>query len=103
MAVDWYQVADVAIRGTGGVLFVTFAYLLLCWLKKHAGEVFGAGRGCATGHNAAGGAPKERTTTRPADRTEYRGHAVKAAQHVISEACDRGVVRPEHVLFYDFV
>jgi hypothetical protein len=103
MALDWYQAADMAIRGAGGLLFISFAYLLVTSLRKCASEALGAGRGYATGDNAARGAPNEETTIKAADGSAHLGHAVKAAQHVISEACDRGIVRPEHVLFYDFV
>jgi len=45
MPVDWYQVADMAVRGVGGVLFITFAYLLFSALKNCASEMFSAVRG----------------------------------------------------------
>ena len=103
MPVDWYQVADMAVRGVGGVLFITFAYLLFRALKKCASEMFGAVRGHATGNGTGSGDPNETTTTKAADHTAYQGRAVKAAQQIIAEACDRSIVRPEHAQFYDFV
>ena len=103
MPVDWYQVADMAVRGVGGVLFITFAYLLFRALKKCASEMFGAVRGHATGNGTGSGDPNETTTTKAADHTAYQGRAVKAAQQIVAEACDRSIVRPEHAQFYDFV
>src|SRR6516165_5964246 len=103
MPIDWYQVADMAVRGVGGVLFITFAYLLFKTLKKCASEMFGAVRGHATGKGTGSGDPNETTTTKAADHTAYQGRAVKAAQQIIAEACDRSIVRPEHAQFYDFV
>src|SRR6516162_8460794 len=103
MPVDWYQVADMAVRGVGGVLFITFAYLLFSSFKKCASEMFGAVRGHATGNGTGSGDPTETTTTKAADHTAYQGHAVKAALQIIAEACDRRIVRPEHAQFYEFV
>src|SRR5215471_1354614 len=103
MPVDWYQVADMAVRGVGGVLFITFAYLLFRALKKCASDMFGAVRGHATGNGTGSGDPNETTTAKAADHTAYQGHAVKAAQQIIADACDRRIVRPEHTQFYDFV
>ena len=103
MPVDWYQVADMAVRGVGGVLFITFAYLLFRALKKCASEMFGAVRGHATGNGTGSGDPNETTTAKAADHTAYQGHAVKAAQQIIADACDRRIVRPEHAQFYEFV
>jgi hypothetical protein len=108
MAVDWY-LADLAVRLTGGLLFITCACLLLSLLKQCAGEVVGAVRGQATGNSGASGAPNETSTTNEASATKgasgnaYQSNAIRAAQHVISSAGDRSKVRPEHVLFYDFV
>ena len=100
MPVDWYQVADIAVRAVGGLLFT---YLLFRALKKCASEMFGAVRGHATGNGTGSGDPNETTTSKAADHTAYEGHAVKAAQQIIAEACDRSIVRPEHAPFYDFV
>jgi hypothetical protein len=58
--------------------------------------------GDATAHSSARGAQDEVGTTKQSGPA-YQNHAVRAAQHVISRAGDRGNVRPEHVLFYDFV
>jgi hypothetical protein len=65
--------------------------------------MFGAVRGHATGNGTRSGDPNETTTTKAADHTAYQGRAVKAAQQIIAEACDRSIVRPEHAQFYDFV
>ena len=65
--------------------------------------MFGAVRSHATGNGTGSGDPNETTTTKAADHTAYQGHAVKAAQQIIAEACDRSIVRPEHAQFYDFV
>ena len=102
MRVDWYQVADMAVRGVGGVLFITFAYLLFS-AQELRSEMFGAVRGHAPGNGTGSGDPNETTTTKAADHTAYQGRAVKAAQQIIAEACDRRIVRPEHTQFYDFV
>ena len=85
------------------MLFITFAYLLFRALKKCASEMFGAVRGHATGNGTGSGDPNETTTAKAADHTAYQGHAVKAAQQIIADACDRRIVRPEHTQFYDFV
>jgi hypothetical protein len=100
MTVDWY-LADLAVRAAGGLLFITFACLLLSLLKKCAVDAFGAVRG--RGDSGASDAPNEASAIRGEGRTAYQSHAVRAAQHVITSAGDRGNVRPEHVLFYDFV
>ena len=102
MTVDWY-LADLAVRAAGGLLLITFACLLLSFLKKCAVDACGAVRGRATGNSDASGAPNEASATKGAGPTAYQSHAVRAAEHVISSAGDRGDVRPEHVLFYDFV
>jgi hypothetical protein len=102
MTVDWY-LADLAVRGAGGLLFITFACLLLSFIKRCATDVSGAVRGHPTGDSGASGAPNEARATQGAGRSACQSHAVRAAQHVISSAGDRSSVRPEHILFYDFV
>jgi len=102
MTVDWY-LADLAVRAAGGLLLITFACLLLSFLKKCAIDAFGVVRGRTTGSSGASVAPDEASTTKGEGRTACQSHAVRAAQHVITSAGDRGNVRPEHVLFYDFV
>jgi hypothetical protein len=102
MTVDWY-LADLAVRAAGGLLLITFACLLLSFLKKCVIDAFGVVRGRTTGSSGASAAPDEASTTKGEGRTAYQSHAVRAAQHVITSAGDRGNVRPEHVLFYDFV
>jgi hypothetical protein len=100
MTVDLY-VADMALRATGGLLLVTFGCLLLGLLKRCVRDVFGD----ATAHSGASGASgaQDEVGTNQAGPAAYQNHAVRAAQHVISRAGNRGNVRPEHVLFYDFV
>jgi len=102
MTVDWY-LADLAVRAAGGLLLITFACLLLSFLKKCVIDAFGAVRGRATSNSGATAAPDEAGATKREGRTAHQSLAVRAAQHVISSAGDRGKVRPEHVLFYDFV
>jgi hypothetical protein len=102
MTVDWY-LADLAVRAAGGLLLITFACLLLSFLKKCAIDAFGAVRGRAAGNSDSSVAPDEAGETKGAGPSAYQSHAVRAAQHVITSAGDRGNVRPEHVLFYDFV
>ena len=102
MTVDWY-LADLAVRAAGGLLLITFACLLLSLLKKCAVDACGAVRGRATGNSDASGAPNEASATKGAGPTAYQSHAVRAARDVIARAGDRNNVRPEHVLFYDFV
>jgi hypothetical protein len=101
MTVDWY-LADLAVRVTGGLLFITCACLLFSLLKC-ASEAFGTVRGHATGNSDGSDALNEGTTTTEAGDTAHQGHAVRAAEHVIARAGDRSNVRPEHVPFYDFV
>ncbi|HEY7302420.1 MAG TPA: hypothetical protein VH684_31370 [Xanthobacteraceae bacterium] len=100
MTVDLY-VADMAVRAIGGLLFVTFFCLLVGLLKQWVRDWFGAVD--ATGNGWASGAQYEASTTKRSGSAAYQNHAVGAAQHVIKRAGYRGNVRPEHVLFYDFV
>ena len=102
MTVDWY-LADLAVRAAGGLLFITFACLLLSFIKRCTADAFGAVRGHPTGDSGASGAANEARATRSAGSTACQSHAVRAAKHVISRVGDRSKVRPEHVLFYDFV
>jgi hypothetical protein len=78
MTVDWY-LADLAVRVTGGLLFITCACLPFRLLQC-AGEAF-----------AIEATPAMEVTL--------------SAQDVIAIASDRdrSNVRPEHVPFYDFV
>jgi len=101
MTVDWH-LADLAVRVTGGLLCITCACLLFTLLKC-ATEGFGAVRRHGTGNSGAGDVPNEGTTTTEPSGTAHQSHAVRAARDVIARAGDRNNVRPEHVLFYDFV
>ena len=101
MTVDWY-LADVAIRVTGGLLFITCTCLLFSLLKCGS-EAFGTVRGHATGNSDASDVPNVGTTTKEAGGTAHRSYAIRTAQHVIARAGDRRNVRPKHVLAYDFV
>jgi hypothetical protein len=103
MRVDWYQLADMAARGTGGLLFITFACLLLRMLKQCVSDPLGEVPGHETGSSGGSDAPNQAATSKGAVRTAHQGHAVRAAQHVIAIARDRSNVRSEHLLFYDFI